>query len=207
MALCCCHNLIVLCCHWLPVPSVHLIVVCFSIFFVLLRQKNIEALRVNCFQNSLLLFGLIFCFPKCAMMHWPWRWKVVLWWTKQSVMKLSVTVVTWMSWYPMRLGNSTKSLLKSIRSGFITVNYSCFSRDDLLFCSMVLLHVNFVCLLYNFIYLRTELSDSFFLQIDFVAHDDLPYGYAGQDDLYKWLKDSGRWLSDDTFDFFWTLLF
>ena len=32
----------------------------------------------------------------------------------------------------------------------------------------------------------------FELQIDFVAHDDLPYGYEGQDDLYQFLKDSGR---------------
>jgi len=33
--------------------------------------------------------------------------------------------------------------------------------------------------------------DEQFLQrhkIDFVAHDDLPYGAGGEDDIYKWLK-------------------
>ena len=25
-------------------------------------------------------------------------------------------------------------------------------------------------------------------KIDFVAHDDLPYGAEGEDDIYKWLK-------------------
>lgn len=29
-------------------------------------------------------------------------------------------------------------------------------------------------------------------KIDFVAHDDLPYGHSDQEDIYKWLKDSGR---------------
>ena len=28
-------------------------------------------------------------------------------------------------------------------------------------------------------------------KIDFVAHDDLPYGAGGEDDIYKWIKDKG----------------
>jgi choline-phosphate cytidylyltransferase len=28
--------------------------------------------------------------------------------------------------------------------------------------------------------------------IDYVAHDDIPYGSAGQDDIYKAIKDAGR---------------
>lgn len=32
-------------------------------------------------------------------------------------------------------------------------------------------------------------------KIDFVAHDDLPYGADGEEDIYKWLKDSGRFVA------------
>ena len=28
-------------------------------------------------------------------------------------------------------------------------------------------------------------------KIDFVAHDDLPYGAGGEEDIYKWIKDKG----------------
>ena len=28
-------------------------------------------------------------------------------------------------------------------------------------------------------------------QIDFVAHDDLPYGADGEEDIYAWLKQRG----------------
>mmetsp|Transcript_13054 Transcript_13054/g.9095 ORF Transcript_13054/g.9095 Transcript_13054/m.9095 type:complete len:109 (-) Transcript_13054:495-821(-) len=28
--------------------------------------------------------------------------------------------------------------------------------------------------------------------IDFVAHDDMPYGSAGQEDIYKEIKEAGR---------------
>lgn len=31
-----------------------------------------------------------------------------------------------------------------------------------------------------------------FLQIDFVAHDDIPYVSAGSDDVYKHIKDAGK---------------
>lgn len=30
------------------------------------------------------------------------------------------------------------------------------------------------------------------LQIDFVAHDDLPYNSDGQEDVYKFVKEAGR---------------
>lgn len=30
--------------------------------------------------------------------------------------------------------------------------------------------------------------------IDFVAHDDVPYGSAGQEDIYKEIKKAGRFL-------------
>jgi len=30
------------------------------------------------------------------------------------------------------------------------------------------------------------------LQIDFVAHDDLPYSGAGTDDIYKYIKAAGK---------------
>jgi hypothetical protein len=29
-------------------------------------------------------------------------------------------------------------------------------------------------------------------QIDFVAHDDIPYSSAGSDDVYKHIKDAGE---------------
>jgi len=32
-------------------------------------------------------------------------------------------------------------------------------------------------------------------KIDFVAHDDLPYGAAGSEDIYAWLKDKGRFVA------------
>ena len=35
---------------------------------------------------------------------------------------------------------------------------------------------------------------SIFFQIDFVAHDDLPYGAGNAEDIYKWLKDRGMWV-------------
>ena len=34
----------------------------------------------------------------------------------------------------------------------------------------------------------------FLFQIDFVAHDDLPYGAGEAEDIYKWLKDRGQWV-------------
>lgn len=30
------------------------------------------------------------------------------------------------------------------------------------------------------------------LQIDFVAHDDIPYSSAGSDDVYKHIKEAGE---------------
>ena len=37
-------------------------------------------------------------------------------------------------------------------------------------------------------------------QIDFVAHDDLPYGAGGEDDIYKWLKDRGMFVATQRTD-------
>ncbi|ESN96946.1 hypothetical protein HELRODRAFT_86102, partial [Helobdella robusta] len=34
-------------------------------------------------------------------------------------------------------------------------------------------------------------------KIDFVAHDDLPYGSSTEEDIYKWLKDSGRFVATE----------
>lgn len=31
-----------------------------------------------------------------------------------------------------------------------------------------------------------------YLQIDFVAHDDIPYSSAGSDDVYKHIKEAGK---------------
>lgn len=33
------------------------------------------------------------------------------------------------------------------------------------------------------------------LQIDFVAHDDSPYGYGDVDDIYKFVKDQGMFVA------------
>ena len=33
-----------------------------------------------------------------------------------------------------------------------------------------------------------------------VAHDDLPYGAAGSEDIYAWLKQSGRFLATQRTD-------
>lgn len=30
-------------------------------------------------------------------------------------------------------------------------------------------------------------------QIDFVAHDDIPYSSAGSEDVYKHIKEAGQW--------------
>ena len=50
------------------------------------------------------------------------------------------------------------------------------------------------------------LDDAFLEEhkIDFVAHDDLPYGAAGSEDIYAWLKERGSgyvlpWNSADSF--------
>lgn len=32
----------------------------------------------------------------------------------------------------------------------------------------------------------------YLLQIDFVAHDDIPYSSAGSDDVYKHIKEAGE---------------
>jgi len=34
-------------------------------------------------------------------------------------------------------------------------------------------------------------------KIDFVAHDDLPYGAAGAEDIYAWLKEKGRFVATE----------
>jgi len=34
-------------------------------------------------------------------------------------------------------------------------------------------------------------------KIDFVAHDDLPYGAGSEDDIYKWIKDAGRFVATE----------
>ena len=34
-------------------------------------------------------------------------------------------------------------------------------------------------------------------KIDFVAHDDLPYGAAGEEDIYAWLKERGRFVATE----------
>lgn len=36
----------------------------------------------------------------------------------------------------------------------------------------------------------------FNFQIDFVAHDDIPYSSAGSDDVYKHIKEAGGSLSN-----------
>lgn len=35
-------------------------------------------------------------------------------------------------------------------------------------------------------------SSSVHWQIDFVAHDDIPYSSAGSDDVYKHIKEAGK---------------
>lgn len=35
-------------------------------------------------------------------------------------------------------------------------------------------------------------TNSFVMQIDFVAHDDIPYTSAGSEDVYKHIKSAGR---------------
>lgn len=35
-------------------------------------------------------------------------------------------------------------------------------------------------------------SSSLHWQIDFVAHDDIPYSSAGSDDVYKHIKEAGK---------------
>lgn len=32
-------------------------------------------------------------------------------------------------------------------------------------------------------------------QIDFVAHDDIPYTSAGSEDVYKHIKEAGEWMN------------
>lgn len=34
-----------------------------------------------------------------------------------------------------------------------------------------------------------------YFQIDFVAHDDIPYSSAGSDDVYKHIKEAGEWVN------------
>jgi len=43
------------------------------------------------------------------------------------------------------------------------------------------------------------LDDAFLEEhkIDFVAHDDLPYGAAGSEDIYAWLKERGRFVATE----------
>ena len=41
---------------------------------------------------------------------------------------------------------------------------------------------------------QIDLVVSCISQIDFVAHDDLPYGGEDQEDIYKWIKDAGRFV-------------
>jgi len=43
------------------------------------------------------------------------------------------------------------------------------------------------------------LDDAFLAKhkIDFVAHDDLPYGAAGEEDIYAWLKEKGRFVATE----------
>jgi len=43
------------------------------------------------------------------------------------------------------------------------------------------------------------LDDAFLEEhkIDFVAHDDLPYGAAGSEDIYAWLKEKGRFVATE----------
>lgn len=44
-----------------------------------------------------------------------------------------------------------------------------------------------------------SLDDAFLEKhkIDFVAHDDLPYGAAGSEDIYAWLKEKGRFVATE----------
>ena len=42
-------------------------------------------------------------------------------------------------------------------------------------------------IMYNVFHESTSSS----LQIDFVAHDDIPYSSAGSDDVYKHIKEAG----------------
>lgn len=35
-------------------------------------------------------------------------------------------------------------------------------------------------------------NNSFVMQIDFVAHDDIPYTSAGSEDVYKHIKEAGK---------------
>lgn len=38
-------------------------------------------------------------------------------------------------------------------------------------------------------------------QIDFVAHDDIPYTSAGSEDVYKHIKEAGKPIDNDIYDF------
>ena len=40
------------------------------------------------------------------------------------------------------------------------------------------------------------------IQIDFVAHDDMPYGAGDDDDIYKWIKDKGMYVHINVHTFY-----
>lgn len=50
-------------------------------------------------------------------------------------------------------------------------------------------------------------SSSVHWQIDFVAHDDIPYSSAGSDDVYKHIKEAGKGNFTLLAPFVWLKLF
>ena len=49
----------------------------------------------------------------------------------------------------------------------------------------------FVYSIFVYLFVFVKCCCCLFFQIDFVAHDDLPYAAAGDDDIYKPLKEKG----------------
>ena len=45
---------------------------------------------------------------------------------------------------------------------------------------------------YMYVYCNSTII---YIQIDFVAHDDLPYGCGDADDVYKLVKEAGRFVA------------
>lgn len=120
-------------------------------------------------------------------MNWPTSLRATRWWRRMNATKPWDTAVTLTRWCGTLPGPLPQSSSRDIRSRvtqsldtqLLIMSYSDDNRD--IWCS---------------ISLKTVLLHS---QIDFVAHDDIPYTSAGSEDVYKHIKEAG----EDAYNSLW----
>lgn len=116
-----------------------------------------------------------------AVMNSPTSLRAIQWWQRRNAMMPWGTAVMLTRWCGMLPGPLLQSSSRNIRSKVTQ------SADTTASYNVATTRVSAV---------QSMWILSCYLQIDFVAHDDIPYTSAGSEDVYKHIKEAGEYFDN-----------